>query len=167
MTSRRASCAARAARAGHAGSWRARNRSRWCSGPGTFINESAAQIDAGLTAQTRRRSAGQAGAEQAVHRRAGARAGRGPGAGARRTGRRLTIGSLQESLVTLALRYGLTARPSIDDPDFVNKLVFDSTKPAGTPKQRFAYLFPNRNAALVTVRLRPGLSEAAAPRRSR
>ncbi len=54
----------------------------------------------------------------------------------------------QESLVTLALQYGLTARPSIDDPNFVSTLVFDSAKPAGTPKQRFAYLFPSRNAAL-------------------
>jgi hypothetical protein len=39
--------------------------------------------------------------------------------------------------------------------------VFDSTKPAGTPKQRFAYLFPSREAALVSVRLKAGLSEGA------
>ena len=56
-------------------------------------------------------------------------------------------------------QYGLTARPSLDDPSFVSTLVFDSTKPAGTPKQRFAYLFPSREAALISVRLRAGLSE--------
>ncbi len=39
--------------------------------------------------------------------------------------------------------------------------MFDSTKPAGTPKSRFAYLFPSRDAALVSVRMKAGLSEAA------
>src|SRR5262249_9982290 len=38
-------------------------------------------------------------------------------------------------------------------------VVFDSSKPAGTPKQRFAYLFPSRDSALISVRLRPGLSQ--------
>ena len=37
--------------------------------------------------------------------------------------------------------------------------MFDSTKPAGTPKQRFAYLFPSRESALVSVRLKAGLTE--------
>ena len=37
--------------------------------------------------------------------------------------------------------------------------MFDSTKPAGTPKARFAYLFPSPNAALVSVRMKAGLSE--------
>ena len=40
--------------------------------------------------------------------------------------------------------------------------MFDSTKPAGTPKQRFAYLFPSREAALISVRMRAGLSRSAA-----
>ena len=40
-------------------------------------------------------------------------------------------------------------------------LVFDNTaKLPGTPKQRFAYLFPGREAALISVRMRAGLSEA-------
>ena len=62
--------------------------------------------------------------------------------------------------MTLALQYGLTSRPSLNSNDFVTSLVFDSSKPAGTPKQRFAYLFPSRNAALVSVRMRAGLSES-------
>ena len=37
--------------------------------------------------------------------------------------------------------------------------MFDSSKPAGTPKQRFAYLFPSRDTALISVRMRPGLSQ--------
>ncbi len=39
--------------------------------------------------------------------------------------------------------------------------MFDNAaKLPGTPKQRFAYLFPGREAALVSVRMRAGLSEA-------
>jgi hydrophobe/amphiphile efflux-3 (HAE3) family protein len=130
-------------------------------GPGTFINEAATQINAQLTSQTRQAEA-QARQAQTVVERAALARGRGA-AQARALGEqasRITIARFQESLVTLALQYGLSARPSIDDPNFVNSLVFDSTKRAGTPKQRFTYLFPSREAALVSVRMRAGLSEA-------
>ena len=63
--------------------------------------------------------------------------------------------------MTLALQYGLTSHPSLDNHELRRTaLVFDSSKPAGTPKQRFAYLFPSRDAALVSVRMRAGLSES-------
>jgi hydrophobe/amphiphile efflux-3 (HAE3) family protein len=130
-------------------------------GPATFINESATQIGAGLTAQTRQAEAQARQAQVAVERAALAR---GLGAAQSRAlgeqASKITIARFQEGLVTLALQYGLTARPSIDDPNFVNALVFDSTKPAGTPKQRFAYLFPSRETGLVSVRMKAGLSEA-------
>jgi hydrophobe/amphiphile efflux-3 (HAE3) family protein len=134
-------------------------------GPGTFINEAAGQIDEQLAVQTRQAEAEAKQAEREVSRAA---LGRGlPPAKARELGRqanKLTIGSFRKSLVTLALHYGLTAQPSISDPNFVANLVFDSTKGAGVPKQRFAYLFPAPNAALVSVRMRAGLSEAARTR---
>ena len=39
--------------------------------------------------------------------------------------------------------------------------MFDNTaKLPGTPKQRFAYLFPSREAALISVRMRAGLDES-------
>lgn len=130
-------------------------------GPGTFINESAEQIDEQLTVQTKQAEAQAKQAEKAVTKAALAR-GR-SAAQARALGReasKVTIGSFQKSLVTLALKYGLSERPSIEDSKFVSDLVFDSTKPVGTPKQRFAYLFPSRNSALVSVRMKAGLSEA-------
>ncbi len=130
-------------------------------GPGTFISESAEQIDEQLTMQTHQAEAQAKQAETAVTRAALAR-GR-TATQARELGReasKVTIGRFQESLVTLALKYGLTERPSIADGKFVSDLVFDSSKPAGTPKQRFAYLFPSRQAALISVRMRSGLSEA-------
>jgi uncharacterized protein len=130
-------------------------------GPGTFISESAEQIDEQLTLQTRQAEAQAKQAEKAVSRAALARGH--SAAEARALGKeasKVTIGSFQKSLVTLALKYGLSERPSIDDANFVSDLVFDSSKPVGTPKQRFAYLFPSPHAALVSVRMKAGLSEA-------
>ena len=130
-------------------------------GPGTFINESANRIDEQLALQTREAEAQAKQAELAVTRAALAR-GRST-AEAKALGReasKVTIGRFQESLVTLALKYGLTERPSIEGSKFVTDLVFDPTKPAGTPKQRFAYLFPSPDTALISVRMRSGLSEA-------
>ena len=129
-------------------------------GPGTFINESAEQIDEELTVQTKQaeaaaKQAAQVVSKAAVERGESAEAAQKLGAQASS----ITLARFKEGLATVALQYGLTSRPSLDDPAFVSTLVFDSTKPAGTPKQRFAYLFPNRDSALVSVRLRAGLSE--------
>jgi hydrophobe/amphiphile efflux-3 (HAE3) family protein len=129
-------------------------------GPGTFVNEAADQIDEQLSAQTSQ-AAAQAGEAERVVRGAALKRGL-PPAEAQALGRqasRITLARFQEGLVTLALKYGLTARPSLNDPSFVSALVFDSSRPAGTPKQRFAYLFPSPDAALISVRLKAGLSE--------
>jgi hydrophobe/amphiphile efflux-3 (HAE3) family protein len=130
-------------------------------GPGTFVNEAATQIDEQLATSTAQAQAQARQAERVVRSAALAR-GLSP-AEARALGHqaaRLTTGRFEESLATIALQYGLTERPSITNRNFVSTLVFDSSKPAGTPKQRFAYLFPSREAALVSVRLRAGLSES-------
>jgi uncharacterized protein len=134
-------------------------------GPGTFINEAAEQINEQLTDQTKQAEASAKQAEQVVTKAALAR---GEGAAAaRKLGQQassITLARFKEGLATLALQYGLTARPSLDDPSFVSTVVFESDKPAGTPKQRFAYLFPSREAALVSVRLKAGSSERARTR---
>ncbi len=130
-------------------------------GPGTFVNEAANQIDEQLAQQTHQAQA-QAKQAESVVARAALRRGLSAGE-ARSLGRqaaKITTVRFQEGLVTLALQYGLTSRPSLENHDFVSSLVFDSTKRAGTPKQRFAYLFPSRGAALVSVRMRAGLSES-------
>jgi hydrophobe/amphiphile efflux-3 (HAE3) family protein len=130
-------------------------------GPGTFINESADRIDEQLTVQTREAEAQAKQAERVVRKAALAKGRSASEALALgREASKITIGSFQKSLVTQALKYGLTERPSIDDANFVSDLVFDSSKPAGTPKQRFAYLFPSSDSALISVRMKAGLSEA-------
>jgi uncharacterized protein len=134
-------------------------------GPGTFVNEAATQIDEQLALQTKQAEAQAKQAERVVAQAALARGL--PAAEAQALGqqaRKITQARFQESLATLALQYGLTAPPSLSSPNFVSTLVFDSTKPAGTPKQRFAYLFPTPNTALVSVRMKAGLSEAARTR---
>ena len=129
-------------------------------GPGTFINEAAEVGNEQLTAETKQAEAAAKQAERVVSKAALAH---GESAEeARKLGKQassITLARFKEGLATLALQYGLTARPSLDDPSFVSTLVFDPTKPAGTPKQRFAYLFPSRETALISVRLKAGLSE--------
>jgi uncharacterized protein len=130
-------------------------------GPGTFVNEAANQIDEQLASQSKQADEQAKQAERAVTNAALKRGlsveeARALG----KQARKITTARFQEGLVTLALQYGLTSKPSIDNHDFVTSLVFDSTKRAGTPKQRFAYLFPSREAALVSVRMRAGLSES-------
>ena len=130
-------------------------------GPGTFINEAANQIDEQLAQQTKQAQAQAKQAERVVERQALHRGlGESEAQTLGRQAAKIITARFQESLVTLALQYGLTSRPSLDNHDFATSLVFDSTKPAGTPKQRFAYLFPSRDAALVSVRMRAGLSES-------
>jgi hydrophobe/amphiphile efflux-3 (HAE3) family protein len=130
-------------------------------GPGTFVNEAANQIDEQLASQTKQADAQAKQAERVVTQAAVKRGlSASEAAALGREASKITTARFQEGLVTLALQYGLTGRPSLDDHNFVSTLVFDSSKPAGTPKQRFAYLFPSRDAALVSVRMRAGLSES-------
>jgi predicted RND superfamily exporter protein len=130
-------------------------------GPGTFIAEAALQIDRSLAARRAQAEREAKSARSAVYRAALAR-----GLGSSEASKlaaasyKATMAGFAAEVSALAIRYGLTSAPSLEDRGFVSALVFDSSKPAGTPKQRFAYLFPGRDAALVSVRLRAGLSDA-------
>ena len=131
-------------------------------GPGTFVNEAAEQIDEQLSSQTKQAEAQAREAQRVVTRSALAHGH--SLAEARALGKQassITTARFQEGIATLALQYGLTSKPSLDDPAFVSTLVFDSSKPVGTPKQRFAYLFPSPDAALISVRMKAGSSQAA------
>ncbi len=131
-------------------------------GPGTFINESAVQIGSGLSAELSAAERQASGA--ALEVRAAARAKGMSTATATRLGNeasQLIISQFEEQLLRTGLLYGLTSLPHIDDQTFVSRLVCASTaNGACSPKPRFAYLFPNADTAIVTVRLKPSLSEA-------
>jgi hydrophobe/amphiphile efflux-3 (HAE3) family protein len=130
-------------------------------GPGTFLNEAAEQIDKLLSSETLHAKQQAKQAEELVLRAALARGL--PSAEAHALAAnagKVSEAGFESSLVSQAIEHGLTQPPSLEDKNFVSEVVFDPTKPAGTPRARFAYLFPSPNAALVSVRMKPGLSEA-------
>jgi uncharacterized protein len=130
-------------------------------GPGTFLYLSVAGIQQALQGQIggagqAARLAGQRAAKQAAKRGASAAEQQQAGNGAAQQ----VLQRFQQGLIGVALRYGITSIPRLDDPNFVGRVVFDQSAPAGTPKERFGYLFPNKNAAQIIVRLRPDLTDS-------
>src|SRR5437588_1142161 len=130
-------------------------------GPGTFINESVKQIGDEFNAESEQTAAEAKQASDAAYKLARAQ-GRSVADASRAASEAARLVDLQftRDVVSLGLKYGLTSIPRVNDPVFVSRLVFDPTKPTGTPKPRFAYLFPTPNAALIQVRLKPTLSDS-------
>ncbi len=130
-------------------------------GPGTFLTEATSQIDSTLAARSAQAQAEAKKASTTVYHEAIVR-GLEPAQASSlaQEASKATLAGFAAEISALSIRYGLHSVPSLENHEFVSSVVFDPSKPAGTPKQRFAYLFPSPNAALVTVRLKAGLSEA-------
>src|SRR3954470_17289712 len=129
-------------------------------GPGTFINESVGQIDDQFVRQQQqaRRDAGKVAT--AARKLALARGmSRAQADQLASQARQLREAQVARDVIQLALKYGLTSAPKLNDPNFVARLVFSDGPRPGTPKPRFAYLFPTRDSALIQVRLKPDLSD--------
>jgi hydrophobe/amphiphile efflux-3 (HAE3) family protein len=131
-------------------------------GPGTFINESVRQI--GDEYDNRLKQI-QGAAKQQYDAAYQLAIGKGYSKAKARAvatqARDLATAQSLKDAIQLALKYGILKAPTVNDQSFVAQLVFAGGKTAGTPKARFAYLFPNADSALVQVRLKPGLSDAA------
>jgi uncharacterized protein len=128
-------------------------------GPATFLNQAAVQAERFLSEQSQATIAeARAAAAQAIDRarKQGLSAEEARAAGLS-AGQRV-IGEFENRVIQLALRYGQTGPPRIDDPRFVSQVVFDTRVGGGEPKSRFAYLFPSRESALISIRLEPDLS---------
>jgi hydrophobe/amphiphile efflux-3 (HAE3) family protein len=131
-------------------------------GPGTFINESVRQIGDQYNAQLTSIKADAQKQYNAAYQLA-----RGKGYSKAKSkalaaqARQIAATQSASEAIKLALKYGLLKAPQVNDPGFVSQLVFAGGKAAGTPKARFAYLFPNANSSLIQVRLKPGLSDGA------
>ncbi|HEY3434986.1 MAG TPA: MMPL family transporter, partial [Solirubrobacterales bacterium] len=78
----------------------------------------------------------------------------------RRLAENVPADRFREYLLAVATRYGITSIPSITNEDFVSTVIFDFSRPRGTPKARLSYLFPNARSAQIVIRLRPDLSDA-------
>ncbi|MBI5104231.1 MAG: MMPL family transporter, partial [Solirubrobacterales bacterium] len=129
-------------------------------GPATFINESIRQITEQFQTQVQDTQAKSQRARDAAYKLARSKG--------YSVAQAKTLAKQAEDLVgqqflrdtlRLVLRYGITKQPQLNDTQFVSQLVFAPGKAPGTPKARFAYLFPTADSALVQVRLKPGLSE--------
>jgi hypothetical protein len=128
-------------------------------GPGTFINTSVNQIG---DEYNKRLSQIRVDAQKQYD--AAYKLARGQGWSVARAQRAAAqarqLAELQDfrNAAAIALKYGIVQAPKINNPSFVSQLVFAPGKKAGTPKAKFAYLFPNADSALIQVRLRAGLS---------
>ncbi len=69
------------------------------------------------------------------------------------------VAQFQQQLVTLGAKYGQQGLPSISDPRYVESVICNPGIPGCTPKARLAAIVPSANSALISVRLRPGLSD--------
>jgi hydrophobe/amphiphile efflux-3 (HAE3) family protein len=128
-------------------------------GPATFLNQFAIQAGRLLDQQAKAvvRQSRLAAAQAALTARQNG-ADRAEAAAAARIAAQDVIQQFQVQLLRLATQYGQSGIPRLDDPAFVSSVVFDPAT-QGEPKAKFSYLFPSSDAALISVRLDPGLSE--------
>jgi hydrophobe/amphiphile efflux-3 (HAE3) family protein len=129
-------------------------------GPATFLNQSAIQARNLLSQQVaatraQERAAAKQAAQQAAQQGATPAQQRQAAAAAAQQ----VQTQFQQQLVGLALQYGITSVPALDDPNYVQSVIFDSRLAGGVPKARFFDLVPSPDAALISVRLRPELTE--------
>ena len=130
-------------------------------GPGTFIQTAVEQIQKGI--QTQQGAAAAQGAQAGSSARILAQRQGLPKArqdALAKEAQQIAYAKFVRDAITLALRYNLTSLPSINNPEFVSELVFDTSRGLGVPKARFAYLFPSKNSALIQVRLKPNLTDS-------
>jgi len=130
-------------------------------GPGTFLNRAVAAFNTDLQAElTAARRADQATAAKAQKLALAQGLSRAAAQQAARSASAAEAQRQLSQLEKLAGQAGLSSAPSIRDPAFLERLVFDSARGAGVPAPRFQYLFPTARAALIQVRLRQSLSDA-------
>lgn len=129
-------------------------------GPGTFLNEAVGQISDQFTAANARQLRESDRAAEAAYKLARARGSDVTTARAYAAqAKQLVTARFYRDVLALAVRYGITSPPSLSDPRFIARLVFDQRRGVDTPKARFASIFPGREGALIQVRLRDGLTE--------
>src|SRR3954452_5913510 len=134
-------------------------------GPGTFLNEATNQVSSELGTRIKAGEAAAAKAATAAHKLAAARGyDKAQQDKTAAEARQLARGQYPASLQQVAVNTGIKGIPQISDPSWVNSIVFDAERGFDVPKARFAYLFPAKDAALIQVRLKPGLSDAAKKR---
>lgn len=130
-------------------------------GPATFLNQFAQQASALFAQQSQQAQADARRAGRAAYRRAIDNGlGKAEAELAGEQASQAVLQAFEAQTLELATRYGQTGLPSIDSPTFVRPVVFDSRFTDPVPKAKFSYLFPSADSALISIRLRPELSES-------
>ena len=129
-------------------------------GGATFLNQSAIQASQVLREQSRAavreaRAAATAAAEDARRQGLGEEDQRAAAEAAANE----VLQSFQQQIIQLAIEYGQSGVPRLDDPTFVSAVVFDQARP-GQPKPRWSIFWPSADAAQILIRLKPDLSES-------
>lgn len=132
-------------------------------GPGTFVNSAAESINESSQkllrkAQREGKEAGEAAAEIAKRQGKSVE----EQEAAKKAANDIARLEMLKYALQLGSEYGLspTDPPRLDNAAFVATLIFDPVQGSNVPKSRWGYLFPNKNTALIQVRLRPDLTPA-------
>src|SRR5436190_1718330 len=130
-------------------------------GPATFLNQFAIQAQKllGQQAQGTLAQAQRAAQQAAIRARKS-----GLSAAAQRQAAaaayQQTVIQFYGQLRNLAIQYGQTGIPRLNDPRFVSSVICDNRLPQCTPKARLSGIVPSSDAALISVRLRPALDDS-------
>ncbi len=130
-------------------------------GPATFLNQLAIQANK-LLGQESQASIAEAQSAAARAAKQAKKSGLPPSAqqqAAAAAGQQVLV-RLQRQLTNLALHYGQLGLPRLDNPQFVSSVICDGSSAGCVPKPRLAAIVPSSRAALISVRLRPDLSDA-------
>jgi uncharacterized protein len=130
-------------------------------GPATFLNQFATQAaDQFTQQQAAAQEQGDAAAKQAYDAAIKEGLGKEEATAAAGAASQAIQREFLEQAVALGTKYGLGLEiPSIRDPQFVRAVVFDDRYTDPIPKSKFSAFFPSPEAAAISVRLRPDLTE--------
>jgi hydrophobe/amphiphile efflux-3 (HAE3) family protein len=130
-------------------------------GPATFLNQFAIQANRllGQEAQATQIEARRAALRAAAQAKKNGLSASAQQQAALAAGQQV-LTQLQQRLVKLAFQYGQTSVPRLNDPRYVASVICDNRLPQCTPKARLSGIVPSSDAALISVRLRPGLSDS-------
>jgi predicted RND superfamily exporter protein len=66
----------------------------------------------------------------------------------------------RQQLLNLAVQYGQSGPPRLNDPRYVESVICDPQLPICQPKARLAAITPSADSALISIRLRPNLTDS-------
>jgi uncharacterized protein len=128
-------------------------------GPGTFLNRAVAAVNQEITSIEASAEQAVTSARQSAYKLALAEhMSKSKAVAEENAAGQLASEQQEDLLIQMYLDSGISGTPSIDSPQFIPQIVFDSTRGVNQPKARFAYLFPTANSALIQVRLKASLS---------